>query len=65
MQGHVDDYGRAIITFPIRPSDIAAAREISAWIDTGFNGEYPFLDVGLLVYHDLQISYRSGEVTID
>ena len=120
MQGHVDDYGRAIITFPIRPSDIAAARERSAWIDTGFNGElvlpqeriddlelppsgtlkavladgtevalqrytcqidrfgeqreievvanhgeYPLLGVGLLVSRDLQISYRSGKVTIE
>jgi clan AA aspartic protease len=29
------------------------------------DGEFPLLGVGLLVGHDLSISYRSGEVTID
>ena len=28
-------------------------------------GDYPLLGVGLLLGHDLHISYRSGEVTID
>jgi clan AA aspartic protease len=27
-------------------------------------GEYPLLGVGLLLGHDLRISYRSGEITI-
>lgn len=39
MKGHVDKYGRAMITLSIRPSDIAAAHDIPAWIDTGFNGD--------------------------
>ena len=39
MIGRVDSYGRALIAISIRPSDVAAAREIPAWIDTGFNGE--------------------------
>ncbi len=29
------------------------------------DGEYPLLGVGLLVGHDLHISYRSGEITIE
>lgn len=29
------------------------------------DGEYPLLGVGLLLGHDLYISYRSGEVTIE
>ena len=29
------------------------------------NGEFPLLGVGLLVGHDLHISYRSGNVTIE
>jgi clan AA aspartic protease len=28
-------------------------------------GDYPLLGVGLLLGHDLRISYRSGEITID
>ena len=39
MIGHVDSYGRAIVTVSIRPSDVAAVHEIQAWIDTGFNGD--------------------------
>jgi clan AA aspartic protease len=39
MNGHVDSFGRAIVTVSIRASDIAAAHDLSAWIDTGFNGE--------------------------
>ena len=39
MTGHVDSYGRAIVTVSIRPSDIAAAHDIQVWIDTGFNGD--------------------------
>ncbi len=120
MNGHVDGYGRAIVTVSVRPSDVAAARDIEVWIDTGFNGdlvlpqeeisdlglpqsgtvkailadgsevalqryiclidwfgeqrdlevvanegEYPLLGVGLLLGHDLHISYRSGEITIE
>lgn len=120
MNGNVDRYGRALVSILVRPSDVAAAREIQVWIDTGFNGElvlpqqmiddlalsqsgtimatladgsevalrryaclidwfgderdleviandgdYPLLGVGLLVGHDLHISYRSGEITID
>ena len=29
------------------------------------NGEYPLLGVGLLVDHDLHISFRSGNITIE
>ncbi len=29
------------------------------------DGEYPLLGVGLLLGHDLHISYRSGEITIE
>ncbi len=29
------------------------------------DGDYPLLGVGLLVGHDLHISYRSGKITID
>ena len=120
MNGNVDRYGRALVNIFVRPSDVAAVREIQVWIDTGFNGElvlphqmiddlalspsgtikatladgsevalrryaclidwfgderdleviandgdYPLLGVGLLVGHDLHISYRSGEITID
>jgi len=39
MNGHVDGSGRAMVTVSIRSSDAASAREVSAWIDTGFNGE--------------------------
>jgi hypothetical protein len=28
-------------------------------------GDYPLLGVGLLQGHDLQVSYRSGQITID
>jgi predicted aspartyl protease len=28
-------------------------------------GEYPLLGVGLLLGHDLRISYRSGEIAIE
>lgn len=39
MNGHVDEHGRALVTVSIRPSDAAVAREVEAWIDTGFNGD--------------------------
>lgn len=39
MNGHVDSHGRALLTITVRPSDIAATREIEVWIDTGFNGD--------------------------
>jgi len=29
------------------------------------DGDYPLLGVGLLVEHDLYISYRSGQITIE
>ncbi len=31
----------------------------------GNDGEYPLLGVGLLVGHDLSVSYRTGKITID
>lgn len=120
MNGHVDSTGRALVTVSVRPSGAATIRELSVWIDTGFNGdlvlpqqqiddlvlphsgtvkailadgsevalktyaclinwfgeqrdlevvandgEYPLLGVGLLLGHDLHISYRSGEITIE
>ncbi len=39
MKGHVDNSGRALLSVQIRPSDGAAAQEVRAWIDTGFNGD--------------------------
>jgi len=39
MNGHVDKYGRAIVTVSIRQSDVAASHDIEVWIDTGFNGD--------------------------
>lgn len=39
MNGHVDTDGRAMVTVSLRPSAGAAAHEIEAWIDTGFNGD--------------------------
>lgn len=39
MNGHVDRFGRALVTVSIRPSSSGAACEIPAWIDTGFNGD--------------------------
>jgi clan AA aspartic protease len=120
MIGHVDKYGRALISVSLRPSDLADTHEIEAWIDTGFNGDlvlpqqliddldlvpsgtlkailadgseitlqrftclidwfgkrrelevvanegaFPLLGVGLLRGHDLHLSYRSGEITIE
>ena len=39
MIGHVDNFGRAIVTVSIRASSVAATHDLQAWIDTGFNGE--------------------------
>jgi clan AA aspartic protease len=39
MNGHVDSYGRALLTVSVRPSDVAAAHDVQVWIDTGFNGD--------------------------
>ena len=39
MNGHVDSYGRALVSVSVRPSDVEAARVIQVWIDTGFNGD--------------------------
>ena len=39
MNGHVDSNGRALVTVSVRRSDVAAAHEVQAWIDTGFNGD--------------------------
>lgn len=39
MKGHVDQFGRAMVSVSIRPSDIAATHEVQVWIDTGFNGD--------------------------
>ena len=120
MNGHVDSSGRVLLAVTVRPSDVAAGRQIQVWIDTGFNGdlvlpqhliedlalphsgtvkailadgsevtlkthsclidwfgqqrhlevvanesEYPLLGVGLLLGHELSISYRSGEISIE
>jgi len=37
--GKVDDFGRALVSLPIRPEASAQATEVSAWIDTAFTGE--------------------------
>ncbi len=39
MNGHVDSYGRALVAVSVRPSDVTAAHDIQAWINTGFNGD--------------------------
>ncbi len=120
MNGHVDEFGRALITITVCPTGSVSAREIEVWIDTGFNGDlvlparvieeltlkqsgtvkailadgsevalrtyacqivwfdehrhlevvansgdYPLLGVGLLLGHDLRISYRSGVIEIE
>ena len=53
MNGHVDGNGRALITVSVLSLNGAGPREIQAWI------------IGLMLGHDLRISYRSGEITID
>jgi clan AA aspartic protease len=120
MNGHVDDYGRALVTVSIRPSAAADRQDVEVWIDTGFDGDlvlpqkqiedlslshsgtikailadgsevalnrylcqidwfgdkreleviandgdYPLLGVGLLLGHDLSVSYRSEKVSIE
>ena len=39
MNGHVDVYGRALVTVSVRPEHDAVARDVEVWIDTGFNGD--------------------------
>ena len=39
MKGHVDNSGRAIVAVSVQSSTEAVAREIQAWVDTGFNGD--------------------------
>lgn len=39
MNGHVDSSGRALVSVSIRRSDDADPQEITAWIDTAFNGD--------------------------
>ena len=39
MTGHVDDFGRALVTVFIRSSDAAHPHAFEVWIDTGFNGD--------------------------
>ena len=118
MKGHVDLYGRALVTVTVQPPKLDG-QDIEVWIDTGFtgdlvlpsqqirdlglfqsgtvkailadgsevalqrfactvdwfgerrelevvanDGEYPLLGVGMLVGHDLTISYRTGEILI-
>lgn len=39
MNGQVDPSGRALVAVSVVPAAGAPARQISAWIDTGFNGD--------------------------
>lgn len=39
MNGHVDDYGRALITVTLRNPLTNAAISTDVWVDTGFTGE--------------------------
>jgi clan AA aspartic protease len=39
MNGHVDSFGRALVTVSVLPSDAAPAHDLKVWIDTGFNGD--------------------------
>jgi clan AA aspartic protease len=39
MNGHVDGFGRALVTISIRSPDAPASHDVEAWIDTGFNGD--------------------------
>lgn len=114
MNGHVDGYGRALLTVTLRPAKAEQVSEVEVWVDTGFNGdlvlprrtieelglpasgsvkavladgsqvklrtysciidwfgeqreleivsndgEYPLLGVGLLLGHDLHVSYQT------
>ena len=58
MNGHVDQSGRALVTISVLSSDAEAASDISAWIDTGFNGELVFPQS---LIHDLAL-VNSGTV---
>ena len=39
MTGHVDAYGRALVSVSVRSPNTTASTAIEAWIDTGFNGD--------------------------
>src|SRR5262245_27176550 len=39
MIGHVDSFGRALVTVWIRTPNAAAVHDIEVWIVRGFNGE--------------------------
>jgi clan AA aspartic protease len=37
--GHVDEFGRALVSLRMRPSTASVFSDVAAWIDTAFNGE--------------------------
>jgi clan AA aspartic protease len=39
VNGKVDEFGRALVHLKIRSTENDAESEISAWVDTAFNGE--------------------------
>lgn len=39
MKGFVDEFGRALLSIRIRATEKSKPMEITAWIDTAFNGE--------------------------
>ena len=39
MNGHVDEFGRAVVELTIRSGATGEPFPISAWVDTAFNGE--------------------------
>ncbi len=39
MNGHVDAFGRALLTVTVRPQEGGLADEVDVGVDTGFNGD--------------------------
>jgi len=39
VNGVVDEFGRALLNLRIRSADINESVEVTAWVDTAFNGE--------------------------
>jgi clan AA aspartic protease len=39
MKGHVDGYGRALVSVSIRSANVGPSHTVEVWIDTGFNGD--------------------------
>ena len=67
MNGQVDRHGRALIAVSLIPSPSAAPLDISAWIDTGFNGDLVLpqeqvISLGLTHSGTVQATLADGSV---